>query len=103
MTLKTLMIASCLMILTACAANHPKPAAIAHSGWTSISDSQMFSADAKARLKTIQDDYHLMGMSAMDHQILVMGGMMPSEKMNAMEDAIHDIVGKEFTIEMIIK
>jgi len=98
MTLKTLMIASCLTILVACASNHAKPPAIAPSGGASISESQVFSAETKARLKKIQDDYGVV-VIVTDHQIAVgTAGAITKERMKTIEDALHEVVGKDFTV-----
>jgi ABC-type enterochelin transport system substrate-binding protein len=99
MKLKSPMFAVCLLILTACASNHAKTT----SGATSVSESQLFSADTKARLKTIQDDYHLMAILVQGHGIIICGGLMPTDQMDAMQKAIHEAVGKDYSINVIIK
>jgi hypothetical protein len=102
-TSRTLTIAVFLMILTACASNQSKRSAIVPSGWASVSESRMFSADTKARLRRIEDDFGVMAMSVINHKITVTIGMLSTERMTAMQDAIHEVVGKDFTINVSIK
>lgn len=104
--MKTLfVITTAALLLVACASNHATPPAIAPSASVTVSQSQAFSADIKARLKKIQDDYGLMAMSVQDHKIVVATstGLMTTEKMDAIKNVIHEVVGKDFTIAIIIK
>ena len=97
MKLKSPMFAVCLLILTACSSNHSKITSVE----TSVSESQRFSADTKARLKTIQDDYHLMMISVQGCRIVVYSGFMRAYQMDAMQKAIREAVGKDYLICVI--
>ena len=92
------MFAACLLILTAYASNHAKTT----SGATSVSESQMFSADTKARLKTIQADYHLNAISVRDNKIYVTAGMMWPDQLDALQKAIHESLGKDYSIQSVV-
>jgi|ERR1035437_3396146 uncharacterized protein YcfL len=104
--MKTLfVITTAALFLVTCASNHAAPSTNEPSVSASVSQSPVFSADTKARLKKIQDDYGLMAMSVQDRQIVVATstGLISTEKMNAIKNAIHEVVGKDFTIAIIIK
>ena len=62
----------------------------------------MFSTDAKARLKTIQDDYHLRGIWVRDHDITVSTGVVSKAQADAIEKAIHDVVGNDFGVDLFL-
>jgi len=85
------------MILVVCACNHAKPPAIAPFGVPSISESQKFSADTNARIKKIQDDYGVK-VFVNDHHIVVgTTGLITKERMKSIEDALHEVIGNDFT------
>jgi len=90
MKIKPPIFATCLMVLAACASNHPKPP-------VSVSESQMFSPETKARLKQIQDDLHF-EMYFDDHHINVLpGGIVSEERVKQIDNALHEVLGNDYT------
>ena len=70
---------------------------------TVISDSTNLSIEAKAQLRHIADEYGAMSILVSDHKIVVTIGMLPQERSEAMEDAIHKVVGNDFKISETVK
>lgn len=56
-----------------------------------------------ARLQQIKDEYHLMGLSLTNNQVTVCTGMLSSERMKSLQDAIRQAVGPDVKVFTIIK
>jgi len=101
-----LVLCCCGFLLTGCASssceNFNSTSAMKTSSPVSFYESEMFSTDAKARLKTIQDDYHLKGIWVRDHDITVSTGVVSKAQADAIEKAIHDVVGNDFGVDLFL-
>lgn len=94
-------LAACLTILSACGSNHIKSPTTATSGMTTNSDSQttnsdsqVYSADTKKRLKQIEDEYRVV---LIGHTFQVAGGIVTEQRKKDVTNALHDVLGNDFT------
>jgi hypothetical protein len=55
------------------------------------------------RLQQIRDEYHLMGLSFTNNQVTVCTGLLSSEKMKSLQEAIRQAVGPDVKVFTIIK
>jgi len=60
-------------------------------------------ASVDARLQQIRDEYHLMGLSFTNNQVTVCTGLLSSERMKSLQDAIRQAVGPDVKVFTIIK
>lgn len=56
-----------------------------------------------ARLQQIRDEYHLMGLSFTNNQVTVCTGLLSSERMKSLQEAIRQAVGPDVKVFAIIK
>ena len=69
--------------------------------WGSVSDSNVLTADIKARLKQVQDDYGVV-VIVHEHQITVgTTGLITKERMKSIKDALHKVVGMDFKVSFL--
>ena len=64
---------------------NPKPPATATSGTSTVSGSQVLSAETQARLKQLEDEYRF---TIKDRQITVAGGIVSQERVNQITNAL---------------
>lgn len=57
----------------------------------------------EARLRQIQGEYHLMGLSLTNDQVVVVSGMLSSERVKSLHEAIRQAVGPDVSILTITK
>ena len=56
-----------------------------------------------ARLQHIRDEYHLMGLSFTNNQVTVCTGLLSTERMKSLQEAIRQAVGPDVKVFTIIK
>ena len=102
MITRLILVTALLSIMTACTSKQCITRAQSAEPM-SIFASSAFSAEAKAKLERIKDEYGMPGISVRNHEIFVAARMMPIEKLNKMKEEIQKVVGKDFHIEIEVK
>jgi protein involved in sex pheromone biosynthesis len=94
MKTRLLIFAACSLILSACAPSHDKQPTVTASGLSGTSDQPVVSTETKARLKQIEDEYHI---TLVDHQFSISGGIVTEERFSRATNALHEVLGNDYT------